>query len=89
MALVRCVECGRDISEHAAICPQCGYPSRPRPWTHRAFKILIAIAALIFIGMFVLSLALAWFTRKPFEIDLPQADLAPTSALQDTRGPLA
>lgn len=89
MALVRCVECGRDISEHAAICPQCGYPRRPRPWTHRAFKILISIAALIFIGMFVLSLALAWLARKPIQIELPENGVAPTSMLHDTPAPLA
>lgn len=26
MALVRCPECGREVSEHAAACPNCGYP---------------------------------------------------------------
>lgn len=26
MALIKCPECGREISDRAAICPQCGYP---------------------------------------------------------------
>jgi hypothetical protein len=26
MALVRCPECGANISQHAASCPHCGYP---------------------------------------------------------------
>ena len=26
MALIRCPECGREISSHAPACPSCGYP---------------------------------------------------------------
>ena len=26
MALIRCPECGREISSHAPACPHCGYP---------------------------------------------------------------
>lgn len=26
MALITCPECGRQVSSHADVCPQCGYP---------------------------------------------------------------
>lgn len=28
MALVKCPECGKEVSEHADACPQCGFPIR-------------------------------------------------------------
>ena len=28
MALIRCDECGKEISDKAKICPQCGFPLR-------------------------------------------------------------
>ncbi|QNP49472.1 zinc ribbon domain-containing protein [Diaphorobacter aerolatus] len=31
MALVKCPECGREISTQAATCPSCGYPMRAQP----------------------------------------------------------
>lgn len=30
MALISCVECGRQISDQAEACPNCGHPNRPR-----------------------------------------------------------
>jgi len=29
MALIRCPECGREVSDRAEACPNCGYPLRP------------------------------------------------------------
>ena len=26
MAIIKCVECGRDVSNKATVCPQCGCP---------------------------------------------------------------
>jgi len=28
MGLIKCPECGRQVSDQAAACPQCGYPIR-------------------------------------------------------------
>jgi DNA-directed RNA polymerase subunit RPC12/RpoP len=28
MALIKCPECGRQVSDQAAACPECGYPIR-------------------------------------------------------------
>jgi ribosomal protein L7/L12 len=29
MALIKCPECGHDVSDKAASCPKCGYPIQP------------------------------------------------------------
>ena len=29
MALIKCPECGKDVSTSASSCPHCGYPLRP------------------------------------------------------------
>lgn len=70
MALVRCKECGNEISEHATTCVRCGYTKRPHAWANLAFKLLVTLVALIFVCMFGLSMLLAWVTRKPFEVHL-------------------
>ena len=28
MTLIKCLECGRQVSDQAAACPECGYPIR-------------------------------------------------------------
>lgn len=39
MALIRCPECGREVSSRAPACPACGYPLQPNaappPADHR------------------------------------------------------
>ncbi|KRD48307.1 MULTISPECIES: zinc ribbon domain-containing protein [Acidovorax] len=30
MALIRCPECGREVSSQAPVCPSCGYPIQAR-----------------------------------------------------------
>ena len=36
MALIKCIECGRDISDAAVACPGCGYPLKPNTESSRA-----------------------------------------------------
>ena len=36
MALIKCTECGRDISDAAVACPGCGYPLKPNTESSRA-----------------------------------------------------
>ena len=31
MALLKCVDCGREVSDAAPVCPGCGHPASPRP----------------------------------------------------------
>lgn len=54
MALIICPECGNSISEHAPICPHCGFPKKttrtdfrdpPRKLTLKEKIFIIAIAA--------------------------------------------
>jgi hypothetical protein len=49
MALVKCPECSKDISDQAVCCPSCGYRLRPDPAVSeiRAFRKRILIGGLI------------------------------------------
>jgi DNA-directed RNA polymerase subunit RPC12/RpoP len=56
MALIKCAECGKEISDQAAACPNCGNPVGMRAVTiqrtHKRWKIGIIIAVvLIFLGL--------------------------------------
>jgi len=31
MSLIKCPDCGNDVSDHAATCPKCGYPIKRDP----------------------------------------------------------
>jgi len=33
MALIKCPECGREVSDQAVACPECGYPIRKVEYT--------------------------------------------------------
>lgn len=88
MALVQCNVCSGDISERAAVCPQCGDPRRPPAWTDRAFKIAVGLASVLFIVMFVLALILAWFApRGPVDIDRLPGETSAPLALHDGQRP--
>jgi TM2 domain-containing membrane protein YozV len=59
MALIRCPECGRSVSEQAWTCPSCGYPLRGCRDEGRSFDLYpafptksrsIAILLAIFLG---------------------------------------
>ena len=59
MALIRCSDCGRDVSDRAVACPQCARPLAGRPWqtprpTVNHTKV---IGALLVIGGMVGSMA--------------------------------
>lgn len=64
MSLIRCPECGREVSSSASVCPECGYPvmtgtpsapnravkqSKDYTWV----KTSLSIAARIFLGVFI------------------------------------
>lgn len=48
MALIKCPECGKGVSDRAKSCPSCGYPTNPpaRPWKMKL--ILFGLSALAF-----------------------------------------
>lgn len=55
MALIKCKECGKEISSEAVSCPQCGHPIKIKNSTNNketgcGTRILIVIVALIIFG---------------------------------------
>ena len=54
MALIKCIECGKDISEKATNCPFCGNPIKPVliEQTSKKWKKTKLIAWLLIIGGF-------------------------------------
>jgi hypothetical protein len=64
MALVRCVECRKEVSDQAAVCPHCGIPNllrkapdktptggqkKKKPWQERTGPSLLAV--IVFVGI--------------------------------------
>lgn len=41
MAITKCPECGKDVSDEARACPSCGSPLRPRgTWVWNIIKVV-------------------------------------------------
>lgn len=43
MALIKCIECGNDVSEMAVVCPHCGNPIGQKPKEKVANKIIVSL----------------------------------------------
>lgn len=63
MALIKCLECGREVSDLASICPGCGAPiaalgstpSSVHPQKRRSFKVeWLVLAGVLVLGVVVL-----------------------------------
>ncbi|MDR7192040.1 hypothetical protein [Luteimonas terrae] len=81
MALVRCKECQREISDRAIACPQCGDPKRVAS-SSRGIKVLLGVLVFILVLMFAAGILFAWLAPKaayPIEIELPQRSDSSTS----------
>lgn len=59
MALIKCSECGKEVSDKAATCPNCGNPIVANPTeanpitiqqTRKKWKFWLAVAVVIIIG---------------------------------------
>jgi RNA polymerase subunit RPABC4/transcription elongation factor Spt4 len=58
MALIKCTECGAEISNRAMACPKCGYPAGSYRWMKR----ILVIQAIIVVTVFALIYGLiGWF----------------------------
>lgn len=59
MALAKCPECNKEISEHAVVCPSCGHPLNIKFNTieefFRKYKLQIFFGAITVIGFISLS----------------------------------
>lgn len=65
MALIKCSECGKDVSDRAKICPNCGCPVEKFP-DEKRFPLL-TLAALSLLMLFAVSmmfLRLGWITNS-------------------------
>ena len=56
MSLIKCTECGREISDQASACPNCGNPMAPIliEKTSKDWKILKLISLLVIVGAILL-----------------------------------
>ncbi len=86
MALVQCRECGREISERAIACPQCGDPKRTAS-SSRGIRILLGVLVLaLAVLLFASGLLVTWLApnaSSPIEIELPQRSVPSTSLQAD------
>ncbi len=74
MALTKCHECGKEVSDKANVCPHCGAPAKPtvlqkgRRITRGVGKVIyIAVAILIAIIVFQCSLNLGTAIDSKFD----------------------
>jgi endogenous inhibitor of DNA gyrase (YacG/DUF329 family) len=49
VALVTCPECGKQVSDNAAACPQCGAPNRRFERANMRMMVLLAIATFLLV----------------------------------------
>ena len=66
MALIKCKECGHEISKKAKECPNCGAPRRRPPKQYSLGKLIIVIL-------------LGWFIYAVFTADYSGTSKSPTS----------
>ncbi len=61
MAIIKCKECGAEISDKAKVCPKCGAPIREEETNEQIFIIiLLAVGAILFfVGLYFLGSGLS------------------------------
>ncbi|VXC20959.1 conserved hypothetical protein [Luteimonas sp. 9C] len=90
MALVQCRECGREISDRALACPQCGDPRRMAS-SSRGIRILLGVLVGVLVLMFAAGILFAWLAPKashPIDVEMPQRS-DPSAALHMACSPRA
>ncbi|WMC11573.1 hypothetical protein PU634_04215 [Oceanimonas pelagia] len=58
MAIIKCSDCGNDISTSAATCPHCGRPNDNQDPPKRSVGVLLGL------GIFLLPIIFSWFTLR-------------------------
>ena len=64
MAMIKCPECGNDISDKAKICPKCGYKQR-----RKTNLQIIAIGGIILGGILIVLSLVLWFLNHQSSSD--------------------
>jgi hypothetical protein len=86
MSLVRCGECGRDVSDQAAACPNCGAPPKlalpPVIEDESRNKFL----TVVFVSLFALVIILVWASRSDKADTGEAGDALPTERVQMVAG---
>ena len=61
MAIIKCEECGAEISDKAKVCPKCGAPIREEERNEEIYiLILIGVGAILFfVGLYLLGTGLS------------------------------
>lgn len=87
MALMRCGECGHEISDQAGACPQCGAPMKP-PAPPRAASSA-STGCLPLIGLLVLVVIVVAMCDKPTHHDaFNDIETTPPPASADVNAPI-
>lgn len=73
MALIKCRECGKDISNQAMACPQCGYPLRQKTLKRPEGKIQLQSI----LSMGLIALGLIWGVVNFIGIDQQSPSIIP------------
>ena len=47
MALIKCKDCGGDVSTDAKACPRCGAPPPPLIWTRQASQLVMFLLVML------------------------------------------
>jgi ribosomal protein L40E len=74
MALIKCPECGNEISEQAKMCPRCGYKKRRKKKKITASRIAIRIVegALALLAIFLIIVKI-YFTFRTEKVEISTA----------------
>jgi hypothetical protein len=69
MGLVKCSDCGREISARALFCPGCGAPreaEQASPPSERKSKTVVPVTGIIAVGLGLASMAMPYFAAVFF-----------------------
>ncbi len=53
MAMIACMECGKEISDQAQACPSCGAPNKSAPMKGGSKAILYIIGGIVGLGVLI------------------------------------
>lgn len=79
MAMIKCPECGKEVSEKAPLCPNCGYPINPetrninndiKESKRASGKVFLIMGILCWVGFFIYRLSIAddYLSEKTFYV---------------------